>query len=115
MRPPPMLVRFYMSPPANPGGLAFSRRRNRKDRSDSTFSIAPIRQRVNGTEEGKSAIRKTMKNRCAALRPGRRTVTKKNSIRRGDDVDAAVLLPAGFVVLVAGGFVFDVAHHSKLI
>jgi hypothetical protein len=52
-----MLVRFYMSPPANPGGLAFSRPRNRKDRSDFDFSIAPIHHIVNGTYQEKSTIR----------------------------------------------------------
>jgi len=54
-----MLIRFYMSPPANPGGLAFNRGRNRKDRSDPTFSIAPIRHGVNGTDEVREVLNRS--------------------------------------------------------
>jgi hypothetical protein len=70
MRPPPMLVRFYMSPPANPGGLAFSRPRNRKDRSDSILSIAPIRHGVNGTGDGKSSIGNSLEKSVRRLATG---------------------------------------------
>jgi hypothetical protein len=55
-----MLVRFYMSPPANPADWLSVDLENRKDRSDSILSIAPIRHRVNGTHVEKSTNRKKL-------------------------------------------------------
>ena len=46
-----ILARFYMSPPANPGGLAFKRRRwNQKTGPDSTFSLLPADILVNSSD-----------------------------------------------------------------
>jgi len=48
-----MLARFYMSPPANPSGLAYQSVSKSKYRSDFNFSVAPFEKGVNGTADGK--------------------------------------------------------------
>jgi hypothetical protein len=109
-----MLTRFYMSPPANPSGSAYQSVSKSKYRSDSNFSVAPFQKAVNSTAVIRRIIPNTSKNRRATSRPDVTHRDQKTLIFRGYDVYAAVLLPAGLVVLLANRFVFAIADNCEL-